>query len=55
MDRIRGFVATIDHILNTKKKRHIVGGVLLSASIFFGALAITVMSTTIEENNDEYE
>ena len=54
MDRIRGFVNTIEHILNTEKKRHIVGGILMSASIFFGGLALTVMSTKIEENNDEY-
>ena len=32
---------------------HLVGGVLLSASIFLGGLALTVMSTKIEENKYE--
>ena len=39
--------------MSSKKKRHIVGGILLSTSIFLGGLALTVMSTKIEENIDE--
>lgn len=53
MDRVKRFVTTIEHILNSEKKRHIVGGILVSASLFFGGLALTVLSTKIEENNDE--
>ena len=53
MEKIKRFVSTIEHVLSTKKKRHIIGGVLLSASIFFGGLAITVLTTKIEEENDE--
>ena len=53
MDKVKGFIITLEHMLNTEKKRHMVGGILLSASIFFGGLALTVMSTKIEENNDE--
>jgi hypothetical protein len=53
MERIRRFVSTVEHILSTKKKRHIIGGVLMSASVFFGSLAITVLTTKIEEDNDE--
>lgn len=53
MERIRRYVSTIEHILSTKKKRHIIGGMLLSASIFFGGLAMTVLTTKIEEENDE--
>lgn len=34
----------IDASIDTKKKRHIVGGVLMSISLFFGGLAITVLA-----------
>ena len=53
MDRVKGFVLMLDHILNTERKKHLVGGILLSASIFFGGLALTVMSTKAEENDYE--
>ena len=43
----------IEHLINTKSKKHIVGGILLSTSVFLGSLAITVISTKIEENSDE--
>ena len=37
-------ISTIDDMLATKRKRQIVGGVLLSASLFLGGLAITALS-----------
>lgn len=55
MDHAKRFIATLEHLVGTKKKRHIVGGILLSASIFLGGLALTVMSTKVEENYDEQE
>ncbi len=55
MDRAKRIMATLEHLVSTKKKRHIVGGVLLSASIFLGGLALTVMSTKVEENINETE
>ena len=39
----------VDHALNTKKKRHIAGGILVSVSLLFGGLAITVISLKNEE------
>lgn len=53
MDRAKRFVATLEHLVSTKKKRHIVGGILLSASIFLGGLALTVMSASVEEKFNE--
>lgn len=47
METVEGFVSALDYILDTKRKRHIMGGVLLSISTLFGGLAITVM--TIKE------
>ena len=55
MDRAKRIILTLEHLVSTPKKRHIVGGILLSASIFLGGLALTVMSTKIEENVDEQE
>lgn len=51
METLKGIVATLEHIVNTDRKKHIVGGVLLSASIFFGGLALTVMSIKKEDKD----
>ena len=42
----------LDMALETKGKRHIVGGVLVSLSLLFGGLAFTVMTLKTEEKND---
>ena len=55
MDHVKRFITTLEHLVSTKKKRHIVGGILLSTSVFLGGLALTVMSTKVEENIDEPE
>lgn len=43
----------LDHSLNTNKKRHIAGGVLLSISLLFGGLALTIMTLKMEEKERE--
>lgn len=53
MDRITDIFSTMDYIINTKRKRHVIGGVLLSVSMFFGGIALTVM--TIKDEEDRYE
>lgn len=53
MHRFEAILVMLDRSLNTKKKRHIVGGILLSVSILFGGLAFTVMTVKMEENNHE--
>lgn len=49
----------LDHSLNTRKKRHIAGGVLLSISLLFGGLAITILTVKSEDespkNKEEYD
>ena len=54
MYRFEEFVSLIDHALNTKAKRHIAGGVLMSVSLLFGGLAITIMTIKEGENNELY-
>lgn len=44
MERLERILMTIDSALDTKKKRHIAGGILMSVSLLFGGLAITVVT-----------
>lgn len=53
MDRAKRFIMSLEHMLNAKKRKHLIGGILLSASVFFGGLALTVMTTKIEENEED--
>lgn len=55
MHRLDAIISMLDHTLDTKRKRHIVGGILLSASLLFGGLALTIMTIKSEENErDKY-
>ena len=59
MNRLENLMASLDYLLNTKRKRHIVGGILMSASMLFAGLAFTVITVKteakeIEENNEQY-
>lgn len=53
MDRFGEIVSMLDHALNTKAKRHIVGGVLMSVALLFGGLAVTIITINKEEEDDE--
>ena len=53
MEGIGNFISMKDYILDTNRKRHITGGILLSASLLFGGLALTVMTIKTEEDNNE--
>lgn len=53
MERAKRLLSTLEHLVSSKGKRHLVGGILLSASLFLGGLAMTVMSTKNEEIDDE--
>ena len=53
MERLEALLSMLDHALNTKKKRHLAGGVLMSISMLFGGLAITVITLKTEEKQNE--
>jgi hypothetical protein len=53
MNRLEAFLTMLDYSLDTKKKRHIAGGILMSISVLFGGLAFTVMTLKTEEQVDE--
>lgn len=48
MEKLENVLSAIDYSLNTKKKRHIIGGVLMSISLLFGGLAFTVVTLKME-------
>ena len=45
---IERVLSVLDNMLDTERKRHITGGILLSISMLFGGLALTVMTTKME-------
>lgn len=49
MDRLNYITAMLEQILGTKAKRHIMGGALISVSLMFGGLALTVMTLKVED------
>lgn len=49
MDRLNYITAMLEQILGTKAKRHIMGGALISVSLMFGGLALTVMTLKTED------
>lgn len=53
MDRLEIMVMILDEVLDTKRKRHIVGGTLMSISLFFGGLAFTIITLKPEGENNE--
>lgn len=44
MDGLANMISMLDYILDTPRKRHITGGILLSVSMLFGSLALTVIT-----------
>lgn len=52
MHKFERIVTMLDHALDSKRKRHITGGILLSAAMLFGGLAITIMTIKQEETNE---
>lgn len=49
MENFEALVVMLDFTLDSKRKRHIVGGILLSVSLLFGGLALTAMTLRTEE------
>lgn len=54
MYRLEELVSILDNALDTKTKRHITGGVLMSISFLFGGLALTIMTLKTEDNYEKY-
>ena len=53
MERLEVVISMLDHALNTRKRRHIAGGILMSVSLFFGGLALTVLTVKTDIKSEE--
>ena len=50
---IEAIMTLLDYSLNTKQKRHIVGGILMSVALLFGGLSFTTMTVKQEETEGD--
>lgn len=55
MDGLANIISMLDYVLDSPRKRHITGGLLLSASMLFGSLALTVFTLKNDEITIEEE
>jgi hypothetical protein len=53
MDRLNYIVAMLEKTLGTRSKRHIMGGALISVSLLFSGLALTVMTLKTDDKGEE--
>ena len=53
MERIEEILSVLNYTLDTRAKRQIVGGVLVSISLLFGGLAVTIITLKTEDENVE--
>lgn len=51
MDSLENAFLFLDYLTDTK--RHMVGGILMSVSLFFGGLAFTMMTIKGEDNESD--
>lgn len=54
MDSLESMFLFLDYLTDTKRKRHVVGGILMSVSLFFGGMAFTMLSIKGEENEQDH-
>ena len=52
MESLDIIISVLDGALDTKRKRHITGGIMMSMSMLFGGLAFTIMTI---KNERDYE
>ena len=55
VNRLEGIIVALDYLLNNKRKRHLMGGILMSASLLFAGLAFTIITLKQEEKENEHE
>jgi hypothetical protein len=53
MDRLEHIISTLSYVMSDRRKRHIVGGILISVSLLFSGMALTVITIKNEEQEDD--
>lgn len=52
LEGFESIITMLDFTLDSKRKRHLVGGILLSVSLLFGGLALTTMTLKTEDDHE---
>lgn len=52
MERLEYAISMLDETLDSNRKRHIAGGILISISLLFGGLALTIFTLKLEEDDE---
>lgn len=52
MEGLDNIIEVIDYMPNTRRKRHIIGRILISMSALFGGLAITAITIKPEDDDE---
>lgn len=53
MERLEIVISMLDETLDTSRKRHIAGGILISVSLLFGGLALTILTLKVDDNDEQ--
>ena len=54
MDSLETMSLFLDYLTDTKRKRHMLGGILMSVSLFFGGMAFTMLSIKGEDDEQNH-
>lgn len=52
MNRFENFILSLNNTLDSKRKRHIAGGILLSISLMLGGISFTVLTLKEDYENE---
>ena len=55
MENFEAIISLLDFTLDSPRKRHMVGGMLLSISLLFGGLALTAMTMGFDKEKKSNE
>lgn len=53
MDKIEMLLDLMEYVTKSRKRNHFVGGLLLSAAFFFAGIAVTTMTISLEDEDQE--
>ena len=53
MEKIEMLLDLMEYVTKSRKRKHFVGGLLLSAAFFFAGIALTTMTISLEDDNQE--
>ena len=52
---LENFLAIVESLIDTPRKRHLTGGILISLSALFGGFAVTALTVKPEEKENELD